>query len=425
MLHSISISDASDSYVVYKNRFVHTERYLVESDFQNKVLPPFMDAFSPFGQLVAQYRVWIRGAAKVPNDNAANTALVWHNNKLLALYETELPTRIEVPSLDTLGVFDFNNALKARDNVTAHPITDPDTGDMIFFGYRIAERPTAFLHYGIFDKHGKAVLHVNFDDMPFSTMHHCFAVTKNYTIFMLFPLYFGKENIMDGLPPVAFHKNRPTKFAVIRRYHNKNDPIQWFEFESCYMFHIFNAFEQDEQIVIQGCATKDFNLDFTSEFKPVIKEFRINLKTKACQVQPLRFKAVDNSNAEAVEIPCEFPVINADYATKKHRYGYAGYISQQGINAVIKVDFEQMTYQMLMNEGAAGEYVYIPKVNAQTEDDGYLCSFVYHQQDNASTFQLVDAKELGKTVTKVKMPRRVPAGFHGIYVTNEQMQHHE
>jgi carotenoid cleavage dioxygenase len=74
----------------------------------------------------------------------ANTALIKHNGKILALEETCLPFEIKVVDsedgpfhLESVGYEDFGGTLKHQ--VSAHPKLDAKTGELITFGYNVAK----------------------------------------------------------------------------------------------------------------------------------------------------------------------------------------------------------------------------------------------------------------------------------------------
>jgi carotenoid cleavage dioxygenase-like enzyme len=53
---------------------------------------------------------------------------------LLALKEDSPPYALDPNTLETLGLYTFGGQLKSR-TFSAHPKFDPDTGEMIVFGY--------------------------------------------------------------------------------------------------------------------------------------------------------------------------------------------------------------------------------------------------------------------------------------------------
>ena len=65
-------------------------------------------------------------------DGVANTNIIWHGGKLLALEEGHAPFELDPISLASVGSHDY--AGKLQGPMTAHPKVDHETGEMLFFG---------------------------------------------------------------------------------------------------------------------------------------------------------------------------------------------------------------------------------------------------------------------------------------------------
>ena len=109
MLHGFKFEDGT---VSYKNRYVKTPYY--EKD---------LDVMSSFGDLSA---------------SPANTHIVKHAGKILALEEAHLPWQVD-EELETIGVYDFAGKLNGA--MTAHPRICPKTGELLFFSYSMMAEP--------------------------------------------------------------------------------------------------------------------------------------------------------------------------------------------------------------------------------------------------------------------------------------------
>ena len=74
----------------------------------------------------------------------ANTNVLWHGGKLLALKEDSPPVQIDPDTLETIGPWTFDGALTSL-TATAHPKIDPVTGELFFYGFaaRAKRRPTS------------------------------------------------------------------------------------------------------------------------------------------------------------------------------------------------------------------------------------------------------------------------------------------
>ena len=113
----------------------------------------------------------------------ANTNIVWHAGKLLALEEAHHPFEMDPKTLDSSGY-----VREYKGKVTAHPKIDPVTGEMVWFAYGVGEMPlSAGMSYGVTDADGTVVRRDDFQ-APFASMVHDFMVTENHVLFPVLPL---------------------------------------------------------------------------------------------------------------------------------------------------------------------------------------------------------------------------------------------
>ncbi|MBD2115000.1 carotenoid oxygenase family protein [Nodosilinea sp. FACHB-141] len=396
MLHGVHIQDGKASY---RNRYIRTQGFEQERQAGQAV----------FGGLLQPSQ----GGFK----NVANTALVWHRNRLLALWEGGEPHAIDVPGLETVGAYTFNGKLASP--VTAHPKVDPVTGEMMFFGYSLAQPP--YVKYSVVSAEGELLRTVPID-LPVGVMMHDFAITEHYTLFMDLPLTFRLERLQRGEAAFAFERDRPSRFGILPR-HGDNRSIRWFEAPSCYVFHTLNAYEDGDDIVLMACRTGNTNVLGASPDAhegdnhqvgsdvPLLYQWRFNLKTGAVQEQALDDRA------------CEFPRINEQYLGRQSRYGYAGKSAPTTVpkfDGLLKFDLDNGSVQVhSFGTGRyGGEGVFVPRPNATVEDDGWLMTFVHDEAQDVSELVIVSTQAMTDgPVARIQMPQRVPYGFHGTWLS--------
>lgn len=72
-----------------------------------------------------------------------------------------------------------------------------------------------------------------------------------------------------------------------------------------------------------------------------------------------------------------------------------------------------------------GEAFFVPKEpNNPTaeEDDGYVVTYVHDEKIGESKFLVMDAKSATlDIVAAVKLPRRIPNGFHGLFLSETDL----
>lgn len=395
MLHGVRIHNGKASY---RNRYVRTQGYQIEHQagkaiWSGLLEPPQMD--NPYG----------------PVKNVANTALVWHSGQLLALWEAGAPHAIRLPDLDTIGAYNYNGKLASA--FTAHPKVDPVTGEMMFFGYSLAQPP--YLKYSVVSAAGELLQTVPIE-LPTPVMMHDFAITENYTIFMDLPLTFRPERMQKGQPFLMFERDLPSRFGIVPR-HGDNDNIRWFESYSCFLFHILNAYEAGDEVILIACRMSAMNIVPIPEANsdpdagiPRLYQWRFNLKTGNVSEQMLD------------DVASEFPRMNETLVGRKNRYGYTGKMANNPMplfEGLIKYDLEKG--QSETHHFGAGRYggeaVFAPRPGATVEDDGWLITFVHDENEQQSELVVFDAQNLTDApVARVMIPQRVPYGFHAIWV---------
>jgi carotenoid cleavage dioxygenase len=403
MLHAVSISNGSASY---RNRYVRTQGFELEQSLGKSVWPgllnlPRFDA--PHGLMMK---------------NPANTSCVWHNGKLLALWEAGAPHIIQLPDLETVGVHTFDNKLAST--FTAHPKVDPVTGEMMFYGFAPIAPP--YLEYSVVSAAGELLRTVPID-LPVPVMMHDFAITENYTIFLDMPMLFKPMQSLTGQLPIKFDPGRKSRIGILPR-HGDNRTIRWFEVPSCMIFHTANAYEIGNEIVLIACRMDSCNLliPFYNESGEIfnfdletLKLFcwRINLTTGAVKEEVLD------------DVPSEFPQINNQFLGRKNRYIYASRVAsymkpKPVFDGLIKYDLETGSSQVHeFGRGRfGGDSAFAPRPGASVEDDGWLLTIVWDAIAKQSELRILDTQNFtSEPVARVIMPGRIPYGFHATWIS--------
>ena len=348
--------------------------------------------------------------------NTGNTNIVWHAGRLLALMEAAFPTRMEPRTLETLGELDFDGRLAGA--MTAHPKMDPETGEMLFFGY--SPFPP-HLQYHVADREGRLV-RSEVIDVAWPSMMHDFAITKDHVIFILCPLVFSFENLAKRGGVFSWEPERGTRLGVMPRSGGNAD-VKWFETEASYVFHPMNAFAEGDAIVLD--VARYGRLDFMSpqaaanpswrdENAARMHRWRIDLRAGGVKSTPLD------------DIVTEFPRVDERRLGRRHRFGYTAARepelddgAQPVWTAIKKYDLERGTAETRRfgAENGVGEPLFVPRGAGAAEDDGWVLVLAYDHARNTSDFYILDARDVrGEPVAVVHLPHRVPYGFHGNWV---------
>ncbi|KAG5589238.1 hypothetical protein H5410_039752 [Solanum commersonii] len=458
MLHSTKISQGK---AIFCSHYVKTYKYLVEKKTGYSVIH---NVFSDFNSLIA---LVIRGAMSItriiigqfdPSNGfgPANTSLALFGGKLFALYESDIPYAIKLaPNGDiiTIGCHNFDGNLSIA--MTSHLKIDPNTNEAFAFRYD----PILFLYLTYFRIHPNGV---KSHDLPIFYMTrpsfvHDFAITKNYAIFPDIQIEMNLLGLITGGAPVGTNSRKVPRLGVIPRYAIDESEMRWFKVSGFNMMHAINAWEEDNGDTIVVIAPNILSIEhFLKRLKLVhatIEQVKIDLKTGKVSRNQM--------SKRNLELAC----INRTYIGKKNKYvrpiNYE-FLKKNCIaffrffkNYQIKLTYYIFKKNTLFNIWQLSEfnilYIYaaiadplpkakgmwpqefldqivsvvspffVPKdhdnVFAVDEDDGYVVCYMHNESTRESSFMVMDAKTRDlEIVAVVKLPHRVPYGFHGIFV---------
>jgi carotenoid cleavage dioxygenase-like enzyme len=390
--------------VSYRNRWVQTEKYKLEREAGESL-------FGVLGNPMT-------GDPSVADVtyNTANTSIVKHAGKMLALMEGALPVEIKAHSLETIGSVDFNGRVNGP--VTAHPKFDADTGEMFFFGYQATGLASKDIRYNVADKDGNILV----DEMieaPFSSMIHDFFVTKTHIAIPIFPLTFTIERAMEAGNPMAWEPDIGTHIGVMPRY-GKAEDIRWHKMDARFMFHMANAWDEGDKLVAEVTAS-----DATG-FAPMLDgTMAQEASTRTC----LRRWTIDVTNPDAPikedildDLPCEFPRIDDRLMTKESRHIYASAktdkLDMQAFNSIVHYDRSNGKRSVYFaGNKLMAECVFVNRRGSQEEGDGYILALAHNFETRLTEMLVLDASSVDKgPLAVVKLPLRIPPGFHGIWL---------
>jgi carotenoid cleavage dioxygenase len=373
----------------------------------------------------------------------ANTNVIGHAGKTLALIEAGLPAYALTDDLDTVGVCDFDGTLTG--GYTAHPKRDPETGELHAVSYSMNRGNT--MQYSVIGVDGRARRTVDVQ-VAGSPMMHDFSLTERHVVFYDLPVTFdarqaaamtvprglrlparlmlsaliGRIRIPDPIAarqpsvndadrrfPYSWNPKYPARVGVMPR-DGGNDDVRWFDVEPCYVFHPMNAYDDGDTIVLDVVRhPKMFDTDHLgpNEGPPTLERWTVDLADGK-----VRESRVDDRGQE-------FPRVDERVVGKRHRYGYAPAVGDglSGDHTLLKHDFVGgHTSSRGFGAGKAlGEFVFHPSSPDADEDDGVLMGYVYDRSADRSALTILDARTLDD-VASIQLPHRVPAGFHGNWV---------
>ncbi|GMH13515.1 hypothetical protein Nepgr_015356 [Nepenthes gracilis] len=432
MLHCLRISAGR---VTLCSRYVKTYKYAMERQAGAPIIP---NVFSGFHGLVASAARGAIFAARMvagqfnPTNGfgLANTSLALIGVRLYALGESDLPYEIYITrsgDVETLGRRDFDGKLLM--SMTAHPKMDPETGET--FAFRYSPMPP-FLTYFRFDGVGKKQPDVPILSMLRPSFLHDFAITKKYAIFADIQIGMDPvEFIAGGGSMVASDNRKVPRLGVIPRYAGDENEMRWFDSPGFNIIHAINAWDEKDDngndsivMIAPNILSVEHALGRMDLVHASIEKVKMDLSTGFVSRHPLSARNLD------------FAVSNPAYLGKRNRYVYAAVGDPMPkITGVVKLDVAiaegerrecTVASRMYGQDCYGGEPFFVarePENPEAAEDDGYLISYVHDERRGESKFLVMDAKSPTlDVVASVKLPRRVPYGFHGLFVREKDMR---
>jgi carotenoid cleavage dioxygenase len=368
--------------------------------------------------------------AGVPN-STANTNVIQHGGLLLALKEDGPPYALDPVTLETKGLWDFNGQLTSP-TFTAHPKIDPETGDLLCFGYEAMGDATPDIVYYEIDKDGRKKREVWIRG-PYAAMIHDFAVTENYVIFPLMPLTADLQRIKNGGRHFEWQPGLDQLFGVLPRTGEARD-IRWFTAPNGFQGHTLNAFDDGKGRIFVDMPVTSGNIFY---FFPQADGRVPPPETLKSQMTRWTFDMTKSGNSleasHLTEFPCEFPRSDDRYMGRHYRHGFMiafdptkpfnferlGAPPFQFFNMVAHIDIATGKTQTWFADDSTcfQEPIFVPKSPTAPEGEGYVIALANRLADMATDLVVLDAQQIAEgPIATIKLPFRLRMSLHGNWV---------
>lgn len=346
-------------------------------------------------------------------DFAANTSVIGFAGKLWALVEGgAYPIELD-QELNSVCRNNFFGTLPG--GFSAHPKLDPKTGELHAMCY--SWESWDYVQYVVVSQNGRVYRTENVS-LPGMTMLHDMGLTQHYVVIFDFPVLLNLQLAETGHPiPFRWCNDYGARIGLMSRQGTAEN-IQWFEVSPCYVYHPINAYDTSDGKVVMDVSR--YNRMFDQDLHGSLGD----------SLPTLDRWVLDPSTGKVTETRIDdrhqdFPRTNPHNVSLPYRYAYLALFGE-GISYTGTVKHDMVKGTAVVHDYgrgcAAGEPIFVPKQNAQSEDNGWILTLVYDGNSNSSDLVILDALNFeAPPIAKVKLPQRVPFGFHGEWISESSL----
>ena len=342
------------------------------------------------------------------DNDTVNTNVVDIGGRVFAVVEAgsfpvELSENLEVQRYNP-----FDGTLTG--SFSGHPHRDPLTGETHAIAYD--GRVWDSVRHVVVSATGKVVR-----DVPIAVEHgpciHDCAITARFAVVLDLPVTFSMRAVLAGHRfPFRWNPAHRARVGLLPR-HGSGTEIAWCDVEPCYVFHAANAFDRDDGRV---------NLDVIA-YPTVFASRGGALDTLGRLERWVVDPATGRVDRHVIdETAQEFPRLDERRFGQPYRYAYTVSVPPDadpqltGATRLYKHDLE--TGARDVHEFGAhrvpGEFVFVPAGADAGEDEGWLVGLVIDRSNGTTDFAVLDARAFeDPPIATVRLPHRIPPGFHG------------
>lgn len=406
----------ADGKVSLRRRYVQTDRLLAQRREGRSLNGVYRNTYT-------------NDPLAAKNNTTANTSVIPHNGRLLALKEDALPWAMDLQTLETLGEWDFAGQIKSA-TFTAHPKIDPVTGNLLAFSYEAKGDGTPDMAYFELSPDGKLLKEIWFQ-APYAAMVHDFAVTEHYVVFPLIPLTVDVERMKKGGPHFQWQPDLPQLFAVLPRNGNAQ-ALRWFKGpKDSFQGHTLNAFDQDGKVYVDMPVTggnvfyffpqADGAVPAPEDLPSSLMRWTFDLNDARDDVEP----------QPLTDYMCEFPRCDERYLGRPYEHGFVlafdPTLPYNPANGPMPFQFFNQLAHLNLKTGSTDawfpgdnscfqEPIFIPRSSDAEEADGYVVALLNVLDQARSELVILDSRDMASgPIARVKVPLRMRMSLHGCW----------
>jgi len=292
---------------------------------------------------------------------------------------------------------------------TAHPHRDPLTGEHHAICYEATD-PDRVRHV-VLSPAGQVTRELAIPVKHGPSIHDC-AITARYALILDLPVTFSMKALIGGHSfPYRWNPEHQPRIGLLPREGGAEDVI-WVDCDPCYIFHVANAYDDADGNVVMDAVVYD-TMFADSPQGPDNAGRGLERWTIDPVARTVARRTIDAR-------PQEFPRPDERRFGQPYRYAYTMALPEDAFaiagTRLYKHDLQ--TGATLEHDFGTdrhpGEFVFVPAHPEAEEDEGWLIGLVIDMAQETTDLAILDARAFeGPPVASIRIPHRVPPGFHG------------
>lgn len=410
MLHRFTFQQGQVSYA---NRFLRSDSYVDSMREQHL-------SGSAFGTTDPCKAIFKKTQSALINANVSVDQMV---GEFVAMTEAPVPVRFDPHTLDTLGVFEYDDRLTGHHGC-AHPHHDGNRRILSFmteFGPQ-----TEFKVFAIGNQAPPQRQLLGSYPVEIYSYIHSFSISEHYIIIAEYPYQMKPLDLLQSGKPFIenFHwyPEHGTRFVVMDK--QDGHVVRTFQAESFFCFHHINAFERDGDLFVDLAAYPDPTIIrglYLDQLRGELHAIEIPPPSEFRRYHlSLSSDATTADYERITDMSIELPTINyRRYNAHDYNVAYGICTDQQHpeviANQLGRIDIRNKSALTWAQANCyPGEPVFVPAPEAQAEDDGVVLSVVLNGNKGNSFLLVLDAHTF-QEIGRAEVPHHIPFGFHGLF----------
>jgi isoeugenol monooxygenase len=408
-------------HVDLRMRYVRTEKFLLERQARRALFGKYRNPYTDDPSVARADRT------------TANTSVLWHGGRLFALKEDGLPYELDPLTLETLGRFDFDGALRSR-TFTAHPRIDPVTGELLFYGYAVrGDQVSDDVMIGAADARN-ALTREEWFLPPYQSMIHDWGITETHLLLHVMPITTDPDRLRAGGDRWRWDPSRRTHIIVVPR-HGSVEERMIFDGPPRFSFHAMNAFREGDLLHMDLCVGEEAPFPDLNGVVPARERTLQYLTRWTCDLRKGGGEFTERRMWGDMSV--DFPDVDQRLQGRPYRHGWmvardlTRAINPETakapfFNTVAHIDHTTGDVETwyIGDDAAVQEPIFVARGHDVPEGDGWLLTVINRHPERLGEVLVFDAQRIAAgPVATVRVPLFLRPVFHSAWVPGAELLH--